>query len=90
MELPIYVTEMDENGVVAEQYEMKNNEECWQRFRERYISSIPEIALEMSSSGKYVAGLLRDMGFSIHIADPVKLALIFNTSKKHPIISFLT
>ncbi|MEM3846114.1 MAG: hypothetical protein QXU98_10490 [Candidatus Parvarchaeota archaeon] len=27
--------------------------------------------------------LLRDKGFSVHIADPAKMALIFNSSKKN-------
>ncbi len=42
----------------------------------------PDIAMEMSISGKYVARLLRDMGFSIHIANPANIALIFKASKK--------
>ena len=42
----------------------------------------PEIALEQSTSGKYVARLLRSRGFSVHLADPVKLALIYNSPKK--------
>ncbi|MEM4084363.1 MAG: transposase [Thermoplasmata archaeon] len=62
---------------------MKNNEDELQHFSEMYISGSPEIALKMSTTGKYVARLLRDMGFSVHIADPVKIALIFNTSKKN-------
>ena len=79
----VYITEMEENGDVLEQYEIKNDEISWNEFRERYISLKPEIALEVSTSGKYVARKLRDMGFSIHMADPVKLALIFNTAKKN-------
>ncbi|MEM4103965.1 MAG: transposase [Thermoplasmatales archaeon] len=51
-------------------------------FRERYIETRPEIALDVST-GKYVARVLRDMEFSVHMADPVKIALIFNTSKKN-------
>ncbi len=43
----------------------------------------PDIATEMSTSGKYVARLLRDMGFSIHVGDPANLALIFKSSKKN-------
>ncbi|MEM0050772.1 MAG: hypothetical protein QXW39_09630, partial [Candidatus Bathyarchaeia archaeon] len=62
---------------------MKNNEDEWQHFSERYISGSPEIAPEMSTTGKYVARVLRDMEFSVHMADPVKIALIFNTSKKN-------
>ena len=42
-----------------------------------------EISLEVSTSGKYAARKLRDMGFSIHLADPSKLSLIFNTGKKN-------
>ena len=27
--------------------------------------------------------MLRDIGFSVHMADPIRLALIFNTAKKN-------
>ena len=70
-------------GSVDEQYEIKNDDGSWNTFRERYLGAKPEIALEVSTTGKYVARLLRDMGFSIHMADPIKLALIFNTAKKN-------
>ena len=78
----VNITEMEEDGTVRENYEIENSEEAWNRFTERYISMKPEIALEQSTSGKYVARLLRDKGFSVHIADPVKLALIYNSPKK--------
>ena len=79
----VYITEMENDGTIGEQYEIANNEESWNAFRDRYFDLKPEIALEVSTTGKYVARLLRDMGFSIHLADPVKLALIFNTTKKN-------
>ena len=78
----VNITEMEEDGSVRENYEIENSEEAWIRFTERYISTKPEIALEQSTSGKYVARLVRDRGFSVHIADPVKLALIYNSTKK--------
>ena len=78
----VNITEMEEDGSVRENYEIENSEEVWNRFTEKYLSIKPEIALEQSTSGKYVARLLRDKGFSIHIADPVKLALIYNSPKK--------
>ena len=79
----VNVTEMEEDGSVAENYEIENSEVAWNGFTERYSSTKPEIALEQSTSGKYVARLLRDRGFSVHIADPAKMALIFNSSKKN-------
>ena len=78
----VNITEMEEDGSVIENYEIENSEESWNAFTERYLSMKPEIALEQSTSGKYVARLLRDRGFSVHIADPVKLALIYNSPKK--------
>ena len=78
----VNITEMEEDGTVRDNYEIENSEESWNAFTERYISTKPEIALEQSTSGKYVARLLRDKGFSVHIADPVKLALIYNSPKK--------
>ncbi len=78
----VYVTAMDEDGRIVEQYETQNSDEEWTKFREKYMELKPDIAMEMSTSGKYVARLLRDMGFSIHIADPANLALIFKASKK--------
>jgi transposase len=79
----VFVTEMEENGNVKEQYKFDNSEQAWNTFKERYISMNPEIALEVSSSGKYAARLLRDMGFHVHMADPVKLALIHKSAKKN-------
>ncbi len=73
----VYVTAIEEDGKVLEQYEMQNSDEEWRKFREKYMELKPDIAMDMSTSGKYVARLLRDMGFSIHIADPANLALIF-------------
>ena len=52
-------------------------------FKSRYLDLKPEIALEVSTSGKYIARKLRDMGFSVHLADPSKLSLIFMTAKKN-------
>jgi len=74
---------MEENGEVKDQYEMDNREESWETFRSRYSTSGNEIALEVSTAGKFIARKLRDLGFSVHLADPSKLALIFNTAKKN-------
>ncbi len=74
---------MEENGDVKEQYEIANTGESWETFRSRYYGSGSEIALEVSTTGKYVARKLRDLGFSVHLADPSKLSLIFNTVKKN-------
>ena len=79
----VYITEMKEDGNISEQYEIENKDESWNAFRDRYLEVRPEIALEVSTTGKYVARLLRDMGMKAHIADPVKLSLIFNTTKKN-------
>ncbi|MDA8056014.1 MAG: IS110 family transposase [Thermoplasmatales archaeon] len=79
----VYITEMKEDGNISEQYEIENKDESWNVFRDRYLEVRPEIALEVSTTGKYVARLLRDMGMKAHIADPVKLSLIFNTTKKN-------
>ena len=79
----IYVTELKEDGNINEQYEMANSEDCWNEFRDRYLKQKPEIALEVSTSGKYVTGLLRDMGFSVHMADPSKLPVIYRSTRKN-------
>ena len=78
----VYVTVMERDGKITEQYEMENSEESWNRFVGKYILEKPEIALEASTSGKHVARILRDAGFSVHIADPKKLALILKSSKR--------
>ncbi|MFG1449692.1 MAG: transposase [Thermoplasmataceae archaeon] len=39
--------------------------------------------MEVSTSGKYVARKLRDIGFPLHLADPSKLSLISDTGKKN-------
>ena len=46
---------MEENGDVKEQYEISNTGESWESFRSRYYGSGSEIALEVSTTGKYVA-----------------------------------
>ena len=74
---------MNDDGSINEQYEIANDEESWKGFGSRYIELKPEIALEVSTTGKYFARMLRDMGFSVHKADPIRLALIFNTTKKN-------
>ena len=79
----VFVTEMNDDGSINEQYEIANDEESWKGFGSRYLDLKPEIALEVSTSGKYIARILRDMGFSVHKADPIRLALIFNTTKKN-------
>lgn len=79
----VNITEMEDDGSVAENYEIENSGDAWNGFTEGYSSTRPEIALEESTSGKYVARLLRNRGFSVHLADPAKLALIYNSSKKN-------
>ena len=79
----VYITEMNEDGNIMEQYEIANTDDSWTEFGKRYLCMKPEIALEVSTTEKYIARKLREMGFSVHPADPVKLALIFNTSKKN-------
>jgi len=56
---------------------MPNSDKEWRKFKEKYMHLKPNITMEMSTSGKYVASLLRDMGFSIHIADLANFAFIF-------------
>ena len=79
----VYVTVMEKEGKIKEQYEMENSEESWNKFVGKYILEMPEIALEVTTSGKHVARILSYAGFSVHITDPKKLALIFKSSKKN-------
>ena len=64
----VYVTTMNEEGNVCESFEIENTESALEGFKSRYLDLRPEIALEVSTSGKYIAGKLRDMGFSVHLA----------------------
>ena len=73
---------MEDNGDVKERYDIVNCGESWHDLIHRFMADEVEIALETSTSGKYTARLLRDNGFSVHLADPSKLALIFNSVKK--------
>ena len=59
----VSITEMEDDSSVKENYEIENHEKEWNTFVERYSSTKPEIALEQSSSGKYVERFLRNMGF---------------------------
>ncbi len=44
---------------------MPNSDEEWTKFKDKYIQLKPDIAMEMSTSGKYVARLLRKMGLFV-------------------------
>lgn len=79
----VNITEMEEDGEVKRNYEMDNTEESWNRFSEKYMDKKPEIVLEQSTSGKYVARILINRGFTVHMADPSKLYLIYRSSKKN-------
>ncbi len=79
----VFLTQLKEDGSIAERYEFKNIEESWIEFNKKYMVLNSEIALEISTSGKYVASMLRDMGFSVHLTDAMKLSLNFNSSKKN-------
>ena len=79
----VYVTEMKENGNVEERYEMTNCDESLNDLIHRYQADEVDIALEISTSGKYAVRILIDHGFLVHIADLLKLALIFNSVKKN-------
>ena len=68
---------MMDDGKIGKQFRMLNDTSSWDEFRDHYLSLKPESSLEVSTSGKYIARMLRDMGFSIHMADPSRLSLIF-------------
>ena len=73
----VYITEMETDGTLKDRYEVVNSHDSWMDFAKRYQQDHVDIALETSTSGKYAARLLRDKGFSVHMADPSKLSLIF-------------
>jgi len=52
----VFVTEMDDGGNVNEQYDMDNSASSWEGFRAGYAVADAQIALEVSTTGKYVAG----------------------------------
>ena len=62
---------------------MGNSASSWDGFRARYAAADTEIARDVSTTGKYVASKLRDMGFHTHMAVPSTLALIFRTARKN-------
>lgn len=74
---------MEEDGSVLEQYGIENREQDWTRFRDRYLSQENQIGLEISTSGKYVAEMLINMGFQVHVMNPSKFPQIFQSVKKN-------
>lgn len=72
----------DRDGTILEEYRMDNTEETWNRFMKKYSKDDTVIAVESSTTGKYVAHLLRDNGFNIHLANPKELKPIFRSNKK--------
>ncbi|MHB1622178.1 MAG: IS110 family RNA-guided transposase [Cuniculiplasma sp.] len=79
----VYNTLMKEDGSAIKQYEFANTEEEWIKFRDLYLSPENQVGLEMSTSGKYVARMLVDMGFSVHVMDPSKFPQIYGSVKKN-------
>ncbi|MEM4090027.1 MAG: transposase [Thermoplasmatales archaeon] len=79
----VYITVIEGDGRIEEQYEFTNNKEYWAKFRNRYLSLNPEVTMEMSTKGKYVARRLRDMKFSVHLADPAKMPEIYQSEKRN-------
>ncbi|EQD67866.1 transposase IS116/IS110/IS902 family protein, partial [mine drainage metagenome] len=71
----------DNEGKIVEEYRMDNTEENWTAFMKKYHKDT-EIAVETSTTGKYVAHLLRDNGFHLHLANSKELKLIFKSKKK--------
>ncbi|MCL5790710.1 MAG: IS110 family transposase, partial [Candidatus Thermoplasmatota archaeon] len=49
----------DKVGTILAEYKMDNSEENWNKFMKKYSKDDAEIAVESSTSGKYVAHLLR-------------------------------
>ncbi|EQD77799.1 transposase IS1111A/IS1328/IS1533, partial [mine drainage metagenome] len=79
----VYGTVMKEDGGVDNQYGFANTEEEWIKFRDRYLSPENQVGLEISTSGKYVARMLVDMGFSVHVMNPSKFPQIYESVKKN-------
>ncbi len=60
---------------------MDNTEGNWTAFMKKYPEDT-EITVEISTTGKYFAHLLRDNGFHLHLANSKELKLIFKSKKK--------
>ncbi len=76
------ITVMDDIGNIVEKLKVPNSIEVWNNFSAKYLSDKPKIAIESSTAGKYLAKLLRDFGFEIHLANPKELKIIFKSNKK--------
>ena len=76
------VCETDDGGKIVKEYEFKNTEEEWKTFMDRHRGTGARIVLESSTMGKYAARLLRDNGFEVHMANPRKMKVIYESYKK--------
>ena len=74
---------MKEDGNVKDQYDILSNEGKSNEFKIRYIEMNPEIALERSTTGKYVARKLSDMEFDVQMVNTSQVSFIFKTIKKN-------
>jgi len=54
----VYVTRMENDGKITEQYKIKNSEESWNKFVGKSILEMPEIVLEASTFGKHKINIL--------------------------------
>ena len=59
------ITEIEEKSNVFSEYEIKNDESSLDEFRDRYILLKPEMAREVSTTGKYIVGKPGETGFWI-------------------------
>ncbi|MGC8582055.1 MAG: IS110 family transposase, partial [Thermoplasmata archaeon] len=73
---------LDDAGNILEISDFQNNEPELNNFILKYNKLKPEIAVEASTSGKFVAKTLANACMNVHLANPTGIAAIYSSSKK--------
>ena len=73
---------LDDAGNTTDTFTIVNNEPELNKFIQKYRQFNPEIAIESSTSGKFVAKTLKKGSLNVHLGNPVGIAAIYSSAKK--------
>jgi transposase len=73
---------LNDAGNILENFNIQNNVPELNNFILKYKKLKPEIAVEASTSGKFVARSLENASMTVHFANPAGIAAIYSSAKK--------
>ena len=73
---------LDDAGNTTETFAIANNVPELNNFILKYKKFNPQIAIESSTSGKFVAKTLKNGSLNVHLGNPIGIAAIYSSAKK--------